>query len=191
MTLFPGAESESHDTPPATRRAGGAKRSGARKSGKTPAPSAASHTLILQFDGGSRGNPGPAGIGVTLSDEAGQPVYERSEFLGRCTNNVAEYTALLRGLHAAAAILDGDAAAALLIRSDSELLVRQLNGIYKVKSPDLKPLFQQPVILLRNFGTVKISHVYREGNTRADQLANLAMDSAGTHEPLGPARPRR
>jgi ribonuclease HI len=138
--------------------------------------------FILQFDGGSRGNPGPAGIGVTLTDEKQSPVYELAEFLGTCTNNVAEYTALLRGLAAAHAL----GATKLAVRSDSELLVRQINGIYKVKSPDLKPLYQQAVALIAKIGEVKVAHVYREGNTRADELANMAMDERSKIEPLGP-----
>jgi ribonuclease HI len=139
-------------------------------------------SLTLHFDGGSRGNPGPAGIGVSLTDDDGTPLYELAEFLGRTTNNVAEYTALLRGLHAAHAL----GAAKLTVRSDSELLVRQINGIYKVKSPDLKPLFQKAVALIHAIGDVTVSHIYREGNTRADELANLAMDTARKSEPLGP-----
>jgi ribonuclease HI len=137
--------------------------------------------LVVHFDGGSRGNPGPAGIGVTVCDEEGTPLYELAEFLGRCTNNVAEYTGLLRGLSAAKSL----GAAKLLVHSDSELLVRQINGIYKVKSPDLKPLYQNAVALINAIGNVKVGHVYREGNTRADELANMAMDSAGKIEPLG------
>jgi ribonuclease HI len=137
--------------------------------------------LVLHFDGGSRGNPGPAGIGVTICDEEGTPLYELGEFLGRCTNNVAEYTGLLRGLSAAKAL----GAAKLTVHSDSELLVRQINGIYKVKSPDLKPLYQKAVALINAIGKVEVGHIYREGNTRADELANMAMDSAGKIEPLG------
>ncbi len=143
-------------------------------------------SLILQFDGGSRGNPGPAGIGVTLTDTTGTPVYELGEFLGHCTNNVAEYTALVRGLAAAKTL----GAVKLLVRSDSELVVRQMNGQYKVKSPDLKPLFQKAIALVEEIGDVKVSHVYREGNTRADKLANLAMDTENKIEPLGPALPK-
>lgn len=154
--------------------------SAGRSMGKSHAGGSVS--LILQFDGGSRGNPGPAGIGVTLTDAAGTPVYELGEFLGRCTNNVAEYTALIRGLAAA----KGLGAAKLLVRSDSELVVRQMNGQYKVKSPDLKPLFQKAIALVEEIGDVKIAHVYREGNTRADELANLAMDAGKKIEPLGP-----
>jgi ribonuclease HI len=142
--------------------------------------------LVLQFDGGSRGNPGPAGIGVTLTDEEGTPLYELGEFLGRCTNNVAEYTALLRGLNAAKTL----GAAKLTVRSDSELLVRQINGIYKVKSPDLKPLFRQAIALIGEIGEVTVGHVYREGNERADELANMAMDATGKIEPLGGLKPR-
>jgi len=180
MTLFdPGPE----PTPRATRK----------KNAKTPAapsspantPPAASGTLILQFDGGSRGNPGPAGIGVTLSDLAGKPVYELGEYLGRCTNNVAEYTALVRGLDAARAL----GAKKVIVRSDSELVVRQVNGQYKVKSPDLKPLYQRAVSLMGEIGDVKVNHVFREGNTRADKLANLAMDSERRIEPLGSLPP--
>jgi ribonuclease HI len=156
MTLFP----DSPPPPPAGRPAG--------------------KTLLLQFDGGSRGNPGPAGIGVTLKDDRGTPVYELSEFLGVCTNNIAEYTALLRGLTAAKAL----GANKVTVRSDSELLVRQINGIYRVKNAGIKPLYQQAIDLMRAIGDVKVSHVYREGNTRADELANLAMDKRVKTEPL-------
>ncbi len=138
--------------------------------------------VILQFDGGSRGNPGPAGIGVTLSDESGDVLYELGEFLGTCTNNVAEYTALVRGLSAAKTL----GARKVTVRADSELVVRQINGIYKVKSPDLKPLYQRAVALIEEIGNVKVVHVYREGNTRADELANEAMDEGRKIEPLGP-----
>ena len=135
----------------------------------------------MQFDGGSRGNPGPAGIGVTITDDTGRPLYELGEFIGHCTNNVAEYTALLRGLSAAIAM----GAASLTVRADSELVVRQLNGIYRVKSPDLKPLYAQAVNLMAQIKQVKVTHVYRESNSRADALANAAMDRKGKLEPLG------
>ena len=182
MTLFPHASPPAHSAP----HAGGSP----RDAGAAPVASAKPRwedrgkgkALVVHFDGGSRGNPGPAGIGVTLADEEGTPLYELGEFLGRCTNNVAEYTALLRGLHAAKTL----GAAKLAVHSDSELLVRQINGIYKVKSPDLKPLFQKAVALINAIGDVTVSHVYREGNTRADELANLAMDTLKKHEPLGP-----
>jgi ribonuclease HI len=169
MTLF---EPEPGDVSPKKVKA---EKAGAR-------PKKAGPVVVLQFDGGSRGNPGPAGVGVTLVDEDGTPLYEMGEFLGRCTNNVAEYTALIRGLAAAKIV----GAAKVVVKSDSELVVRQLNGQYKVKSPDLKPLYQRAVALMAEIGDVKISHVMREGNTRADELANLAMDSGRKIEPYGP-----
>jgi len=187
MTLFP----EKH--PPTAHSARGADALVGRPAIPTPAAGkprwedrGKGKALVLHFDGGSRGNPGPAGIGVTLTDSQGTPLYELGEFLGRCTNNVAEYTALLRGLNAAKTL----GAAKLTVHSDSELLVRQINGIYKVKSPDLKPLFQKAVALINALGDVTVTHVYREGNTRADELANLAMDTAGKIEPLGGLLPR-
>jgi len=128
--------------------------------------------LILRFDGGSRGNPGPAGIGVTLENAQGEVVYELGDFLGEKTNNFAEYTALIRGVETAVKL----GARELTIRADSELVVRQIQGQYRVKSPDLKPLFQQAVALLGKIPHWSIDHVYRESNTRADELANLAMD---------------
>ena len=129
-------------------------------------------TFQLNFDGGSRGNPGPAGIGFTIVDAHGNVVDEVGEFIGRCTNNVAEYTALVKGLEAA--IQRG--IKHLIIRADSELVVRQIQGIYRVKHPDLKPLHARAVQLLAKIPTWSFGHVYREANSRADQLANMAMD---------------
>jgi ribonuclease HI len=129
--------------------------------------------LIIYFDGGSRGNPGPASAGIVIHDaDSGKAVHEAGHFLGRCTNNVAEYQGLLRSLKQAQT-LGGES---LVIHSDSELLVRQITGQYRVKSPDLKPLYEQAMVLLRGFGQWKIQHVRREKNQRADELANLAMD---------------
>lgn len=131
-----------------------------------------SRKLLLQFDGGSRGNPGPAGIGVTLATPEGKTVYELAEFLGNHTNNFAEYTALIRGLAAAVEL----GATELVIRADSQLVVRQIQGQYRVKSPDIRPLYQQAMALLNKVPKWSISHLYREDNSRADTLANLAMD---------------
>jgi ribonuclease HI len=138
----------------------------------------------MRFDGGSRGNPGPAGIGVTITTPPPTPqrIYELGEYLGRCTNNVAEYTALVRGLEAALAL----GAHKVIVKADSELVVRQLAGQYRVKSPDLKPLYAKAIALMRQIGDVHVNHVYREHNGRADALANAAMDSLGKVEPLGP-----
>ena len=138
--------------------------------------------FVLEFDGGSRGNPGPAGLGVRLITEDGVTLYELGEFLPHATSNVAEYTGLLRGLHAALAWQ----ASRLTIRADSELVVRQLNGQYKVKSPDLRPLYERATALMEQIGNVKVFHVYRENNKRCDALANEAMDKRSRVEPVGP-----
>lgn len=129
---------------------------------------------IVHIDGGARGNPGPAGVGVVLTDaDDGTPLHEAGYYIGRATNNVAEYQGLLRSLKLAAAMQ----AKRLTVRSDSQLLVRQLNGEYRVKSADLKPLYEKACGLLRRFEHTEIEHVRREQNARADELANLAMDA--------------
>ncbi len=129
--------------------------------------------LIIHFDGGSRGNPGPASAGIVIRNaDSDKTVYEAGHFLGKCTNNVAEYQGLIRSLEQAKT-LGGEK---LDIHSDSELLVRQITGQYRVKSPDLKPLYEQAKKLLADFNDWKIQHVYRDKNQRADELANLAMD---------------
>ncbi|GJQ26294.1 MAG: ribonuclease H [Phycisphaerae bacterium] len=128
--------------------------------------------LVIYTDGGARGNPGPAGAGVSICDEAGNPKYEAGYFLGHTTNNVAEYTGLLRALDVAVAA----GATAVLVKSDSELMVRQLNGEYRVKSENLKDIFDAIMKKLRAIGDWKVTHVYRESNERADELANRAMD---------------
>jgi ribonuclease HI len=132
--------------------------------------------LILYFDGGSRGNPGPAGAGVVLQDAQGKPVYEAGFFLGRMTNNMAEYTGLLRGLEEA----NRRGATEMTIFADSELVVRQLNGDYRVKNEKLLPLFEAAFGWLKKLERWRINHLPRERNHRADQLANAAMD-AGEH----------
>ena len=128
--------------------------------------------LIIHTDGGSRGNPGPAAGGFILSDPDGTRRVAKAFFLGRTTNNVAEYTALVKALEAAA-----DAAAAeLTIYSDSELMVRQLNGQYKVKSDLIRPLFEQASDLLGRFAKCDIRHIRRDKNEEADRLVNQALD---------------
>ncbi len=129
--------------------------------------------LQMHIDGGSRGNPGPSAGGVVLADERGAPVLEAGYFFGVHTNNEAEYTALLRGLDAAVA----RGVTELTIYSDSELLVRQINGDYRVKSQHLAPLFNSARAKLDSVSRWKIQHVMREQNQRADELANLAMDA--------------
>jgi ribonuclease HI len=128
--------------------------------------------LVSYIDGGSRGNPGPAGYGVVIEDEVGRPVAELSEFLGRQTNNFAEYSALLAALNYT--LRHGFKA--LKVTSDSELLVKQINGQYKVSNPTLKELHGRAMKMLDQLDYFEIKHVLREKNRQADRLANLAMD---------------
>lgn len=129
-------------------------------------------TLTLEFDGGSRGNPGPAGIGVVLRAQDGTPVVTLGRFIGRCTNNVAEYRALITAMEEAQKL----GAKKILIRGDSELIIRQMTGQYKVKHPDMKALFDEAQEIIRTFESAKIEHNLRHKNELADKLANLAMD---------------
>ncbi len=128
--------------------------------------------LVANVDGGARGNPGPSGYGVVIEDELGRPVAELSEYLGRQTNNYAEYSGLLASL--SYALRHGFKA--LKVVSDSELMVKQINGQYKVSSPTLKELHGQAMKLIDQFECFEIKHVLREKNREADRLANLAMD---------------
>lgn len=145
----------------------------------TPPASAA---YIAQIDGAARGNPGPASYGVVIRAADGVIVAELKKYIGRGTNNVAEYYALIAALDYA----EAHGIRALRIRSDSELLVRQMQGRYKVKSPDLRPLFERARKLTQNFSFFSIEHVGREQNSEADALANQALDSTGerTSSPL-------
>lgn len=133
--------------------------------------------FTLYADGGSRGNPGPAGAGALVRNEAGETVVEVSEFLGNTTNNVAEYTAVLLALEALAQKL-GVAAkdAEISVRLDSMLVVRQMLKQWKLKNEGLKPLAARVEELVSLFKSVTFEHVYREYNTDADRLANRAMD---------------
>jgi ribonuclease HI len=130
--------------------------------------------LTAYIDGGSRGNPGPAGYGVRIEDERGRPVAELSQALAVATNNVAEYRALVAALTWAA----GHGCRSLRIRSDSELLVRQMRGEYRVRNAGLQPLYLEATRLLAQLGHVSFEHIRRELNTNADGLANRAMDEA-------------
>ncbi len=134
---------------------------------------AAKH-LVLMVDGASRGNPGPSAIGVVVKGAQGQVVREISEYIGKGTNNVAEYRALIRALEEAKAL----GARSVEIRSDSELLVSQLQGSYKVKSPDLGPLYLDVVRLLRDFDRHAVVKIPRGENAAADALANRALELA-------------
>ncbi|HEY2554053.1 MAG TPA: ribonuclease HI family protein [Candidatus Cybelea sp.] len=126
----------------------------------------------LFADGGSRGNPGPAALGARLVDPDGAVLCEVARYLGIATNNVAEWSALIAGLEAAAEL----GVRELAIRLDSELVVRQLRGEYRVKHPNLQPLHARAAGLLRKFEHVDIAHVRRKENAEADALVNRALD---------------
>lgn len=149
--------------------------------------------LILYVDGGARGNPGPAGAGVVITTDDGTLIHEAAYFLGHQTNNAAEYHALIRGLQRVAQ--RGEQRVSIC--SDSELLVRQITGQYRVRSAPLSRLYEQVQLLLLKIQSWHIRHVAREANRRADQLANLAMDQqrdlivfdadSGQAQPVPPA----
>ena len=128
--------------------------------------------IVAYTDGGSRGNPGPAAAGFVLSDAEGARLRGKAFFLGEATNNVAEYTAVIKAIEAAVEI----GAEELTVFSDSELLVRQINGQYKVKNANIRPLYRQVVDLLGKMKDWKVRHVMREKNAQADGLVNDALD---------------
>jgi ribonuclease HI len=134
--------------------------------------SGAPRTVLLHVDGGARGNPGPAAIGVVIQDADGTLIEEVAETIGVATNNVAEYRSLLRGLQLAAELN----ATAVRIFNDSELVARQLTGDYRVKNEALKPLHAQAKMALEAFEHWEIHSVPRERNARADGLVNRALD---------------
>jgi ribonuclease HI len=130
--------------------------------------------LTVNVDGGARGNPGPAAIGVVVRSGNGEVLEERAERIGRATNNVAEYRALLLGLELAAT----HGASELELIGDSELIVRQVEGRYKVKDAALRELHAEVMKALRGFDRWSIRHVRRESNADADRLVNEALDGA-------------
>ncbi len=161
---------------PASRSAGN--REGGLFADATPesnaanAPTATTAAYRANIDGGSRGNPGPASYGVVIRDPRGQVVAKLKKYIGRSTNNVAEYYGLIAALDYA----QQHGIRALRVESDSELLVRQMRGQYKVKSPELRPLYERARKMSQTFDLFKIDHVYREQNAEADALANEALD---------------
>jgi ribonuclease HI len=128
--------------------------------------------LILEFDGGSRGNPGPAGIGIVVRAADGTALVTLGQFIGFATNNVAEYKALVAGLNKVIEL----GGTKVHVRGDSELVIKQLKGEYRVRHPDLRPLYERAMELLSGFASVKLEHNQRHKNHMADKLANLAMD---------------
>ena len=149
----------------------------------TASPASTSSSWITAYcDGGSRGNPGPSGFGVFIQDEDGKAVAELSEYLGKQTNNYAEYSGLLASLNFA--LEKGHSK--LRVISDSELMVKQIKGQYRVNSPDLKPLYDEAKRRIARLEQFRIEHVLRGKNQQADRLANLAMDR-GTSRSTAPA----
>ncbi len=134
--------------------------------------------ITVHSDGGARGNPGPAAIGVVITDEAGEVLQELSEYIGESTNNIAEYTAVDRGLDALK-IMFGDQTRELIVewKLDSELVERQLAGVYKVKNPGLRPIFESIQDKRAVFPGLTFSHVRREFNKDADRLVNESLDA--------------
>ena len=130
--------------------------------------------LMVNVDGGARGNPGPAAIGVVVRGDGGEVIEEVGERIGEATNNVAEYKALLKGIELAAA----RGGTELELIGDSELVVRQVEGRYKVKNAGIKPLHAEVKRALRGFDSWSIRHVRREQNSDADRLVNEALDQA-------------
>lgn len=128
--------------------------------------------LTLEFDGGSRGNPGPAGIGCVVRAADGTPLLTLGRYIGKATNNVAEYNALITVMTEAKRL----GAKRVKVRGDSELVVRQMKGEYRVKHPDLIPLYREAKELFDSFDQASIEHNYRHKNELADRLGNLAMD---------------
>src|SRR5262245_59661899 len=124
-------------------------------------------TFTLEFDGGSRGNPGPAGIGVVVRAQDNTPLVTLGRFIGRCTYNVAEYRALITAMEEGKKL----GARKILIRGDSELIIKQMRGEYRVKHPDMKVLYEEAQDLIHQFDQAKIEHNLRHKNELADKLA--------------------
>ncbi len=137
--------------------------------------------IIAYCDGGSRGNPGPSGFGVYIQDEGGRALAELSDFLGKRTNNYAEYAGLLAALNFA--LEKGHSR--LRVVSDSELMVKQIKGQYRVNSPELRPLYEEAKRRIAGLEQFRIEHVLRGKNQEADRLANLAMDRGTADRGMG------
>ena len=132
-------------------------------------------TLFLYADGGARGNPGPAGIGAVILDSKKKKVKEFCRYIGEATNNNAEYNALICGLEEVKNL----GADEVIVNLDSELVVKQINGEYRVKNPDIKPLFEKAIAALTTFKSFEIRHIDRSKNKEADKLVNKAINLSG------------
>ncbi len=140
---------------------------------RSPLPAKGRPIMEIHTDGASRGNPGPASIGIVFAVKGGDKVAEHCESIGKATNNVAEYRAVVAALK----FCKNWGVTRIELRMDSELIVRQLHGTYRVKSPDLRPLYQQVVFLSKNLDEFRVVHIKRALNGHADALANRALDA--------------
>ncbi len=131
--------------------------------------------VVAYADGASRGNPGPSAYGIVIFDVAGKELHRAGKRLGRGTNNQAEYAGAIAALEAAAGLGAGE----VELRMDSELVVRQISGRYRVRNPGLRPLYNRVLALRQQIGRLTVVHVPREENRLADRLANEALDAAG------------
>ena len=131
--------------------------------------------FFLYADGGSRGNPGPAGIGVVILDTKKKKIKEVFKYIGETTNNNAEYNALICGLEEVRSLGGQE----VIVNLDSELVVKQINGEYRVKNADIKPLFEKVIDALKNFKSFEIRHIDRSKNKEADKLVNKAINLSG------------
>jgi ribonuclease HI len=160
------------------------KAAGARLFAEAPAEQkAAGPAFRANVDGAARGNPGPAAYGVMIRDGKGEVVGRLKKYIGRMTNNVAEYYGLIAALDYA----QSHGVKALRVESDSELMVKQMRGQYKVKSEDLRPLYEQATKMAKGLESFRIDHVYREQNREADALANQALDETAGGAPAAGA----
>ncbi|NQT06062.1 MAG: ribonuclease HI family protein [Candidatus Omnitrophica bacterium] len=137
--------------------------------------------LLIYIDGAARGNPGPAGIGVVLLDEKKKRVKDYYKFLGKTTNNIAEYNALVYALQEAHML----GAKEIVLHMDSELVAKQLKGEFRVKNNNIKPLFEQAIHLINGLEKVEIKHIDRSLNKEADKLANKAINLSGLNTTIG------
>jgi ribonuclease HI len=153
---------------------------------EAPAEPKAASAYRVNIDGAARGNPGPAAYGVVIRDGRGEVVAKLKKYIGRMTNNVAEYYGLIAALDYA----QSHGMRAVRIESDSELMVKQMRGQYKVKSEDLRPLFERAKKMSQGFEAFHINHVYREQNREADALANQALDETSGVAPATAASPK-
>jgi len=138
----------------------------------------------LYTDGGARSNPGPAGVGIVIQNNKKETLERFSAYIGRATNNQAEYRALIIGLGKLSDLVEAKDQATVVVYLDSELLVKQLAGEYRVKNKQLKPLYEKVQKMIREFKSVSFSHTPRAGNKEADKLVNQAIDAAVRGRPV-------